>query len=359
MDQFTNLMYSAEMQHAGKHVLMQTLGHPLDFAKTLMQMGYEPFPPTERTFILGTPYLALPNTFQYLKYIKSVDGFLGCYRGLAPRLCQGIVSGAVFRQISARNPFSLKCEPHSDRYNRGGSQVRLDSTRSGALVRGSQVADDFIGLMTNTGWEIISVAVATIASQPFYVICVRSMAQFVGRETKYNSIFSAITTIFQEEGILGFFAGVVPRLIGDVVYISLSASLGYLIRSYFNKETQGTSMEAGVVMLSNIVSSSFTYQFGVVATVMAVNNSSLAVGHYPFTKPYDDWYESWRALAGTKQLKRGSSIIGRYYTGPTVVVNGSRRPTGFHFGPQHSPGLGYKENSFATVYPYITKPAIN
>lgn len=115
-----------------------------------------------------------------------MDGLLGCYRGLGPRICQGIVSGAVFRRISAKNPFIMKSDSQSDRNNRGGSQIRLGSTRSGALVRGSQVADDFIGLMSNTGWEIISVAVATIASQPFYVIGVRSMAQFVGRETKYR-----------------------------------------------------------------------------------------------------------------------------------------------------------------------------
>lgn len=104
-----------------------------------------------------------------------------------------------------------------------------------------------------------------------------------------------------------------------------------------------------------VVTSSFTYQFSVVASVMAVNDSSLAVGHYPFTKSYDDWYQCWRYLAATKQLKRGSSIIGRYYTGPTVVLNGARRPTGFYFGPQHPPGLGFRESIFTSIYPPIPK----
>jgi len=36
-----------------------------------------------------------------------------------------------------------------------------------------------------TGYEIVSVTIANIASQPFYVVAVRTMAQFVGRETKY------------------------------------------------------------------------------------------------------------------------------------------------------------------------------
>jgi hypothetical protein len=92
---------------------------------------------------------------------------------------------------------------------------------------------------------------------------------------------------------------------------------------------------------------------------MAVNESRLAAGNYPFTKAYSDWYECWKALSGTKQLKRGSSIIGRYYTGPTVVINGSRRPTGFYFGPQHPPGLGFKEqDAFKSIHPYIPKPAL-
>lgn len=87
---------------------------------------------------------------------------------------------------------------------------------------------------------------------------------------------------------------------------------------------------------------------------MAVNGSKLAIGNYPFTKKYDDWYECWKALAVAKQLKRGSSIVGRHYTGPTVVINGSKRPTGFYFGPQHPPGLGFKEHQY--TYPYIPRP---
>jgi carrier protein len=124
-----------------------------------------------------------------VKYIKSVDGFMGCYRGLGPRICQSLVASAVFKRVACRNPF-LKQNDANNEQNRCNSQIRLNSARSGGLVRGSQVADDFIGLMSNTGWELISVTIATIASQPFYVIAVRSMAQFVGRETKYRLVGS-------------------------------------------------------------------------------------------------------------------------------------------------------------------------
>lgn len=104
------------------------------------------------------------------------------------------------------------------------------------------------------------------------------------------------------------------------------------------------------------MASSFTYQFQVVASTLAVNNAGLAVGHYPFTSNYKDWYECWRSLAETKQLKRGSSVIGRYYTGPTSRINGATRPSGFYFGPLHQAGLGFREIG-APIYPspYIPK----
>jgi carrier protein len=122
-----------------------------------------------------------------VKYIKSVDGFFGCYRGIAPRICQSIVSQTVYRRFASRNPFQEeKLENEETRGNR--DQLKLSSARSGALIRGSQVAEDFVSMAKNTGWEILSVTASTVASQPFYVIAVRSISQFVGRETKYKYV---------------------------------------------------------------------------------------------------------------------------------------------------------------------------
>jgi len=32
-------------------------------------------------------------------YIKSVDGFVGCYRGLGPKLCASAVSGITYQKV--------------------------------------------------------------------------------------------------------------------------------------------------------------------------------------------------------------------------------------------------------------------
>lgn len=64
--------------------------------------------------------------------------------------------------------------------------------------------------------DIVTHTAGAIISSPFHVISIRMMAQFVGRETKYSSIFGSIIQIYKDEGILGFFSGLIPRLIFDL-----------------------------------------------------------------------------------------------------------------------------------------------
>jgi len=113
------------------------------------------------------------------------------------------------------------------------------------------------------------------------------------------------------------------------------------------------------------VASSFSYQFHVVASTMAVNQSGLVIGDHPYTKKYDDflwgWFECWKNLKSEKQLKRGSSLVGRYYGGPTVIIQGAPRPTNFYFGPTHPKGLGFKElKSGKSIFlPQLPLPTTN
>nr|CAH7754771.1 unnamed protein product [Callosobruchus chinensis] len=58
------------------------------------------------------------------------------------------------------------------------------------------------------------------------------MAQFVGRETKYNGIFSSVKEIYHQNGVLGFFSGLIPRLLGDILSLLLATSLTYAVSHY-------------------------------------------------------------------------------------------------------------------------------
>ena len=91
-----------------------------------------------------------------------------------------------------------------------------------------------------------------------------------------------------------------------------------------------------------MIASSFSYPFQVVANTMIVNNTGLAIGQPPYTRIYENWLDAYATLKAEKQIKRGSSLVGRAYTGPTIMVDGRVRPHGFKFGPVHTPGTCYK-----------------
>ncbi|KAF5306049.1 hypothetical protein FQR65_LT18614 [Abscondita terminalis] len=80
-------------------IIISTASHPLEYAKVLIQIGYEPIAPIPTTTLFGKPALKLPNIFEYVKYIKSVDGFSGCYRGLFPKVCGNLASAIATQKV--------------------------------------------------------------------------------------------------------------------------------------------------------------------------------------------------------------------------------------------------------------------
>jgi len=330
-------------------------GHPFEYAKILIQMGYEPYPPTQGTFF-GKPSLRLPNILQYLKYIKSVDGFFGCYRGLLPRLSQHVVSTVVYNSVAVNNPF-LETDDYQEVDNKSKDKL-INTSASASNVRSSSwiscpkwISSDVKAFLKRTGWDVVCVTAATTASYPLHVVTIRTMAQFVGREIEYSSIWKALVEIYNNDGILGFFKGLFPRLIGDVIYVVISATVIFAFTTQFG-DIQG--MDRVSTLTGGMVANSFAYQYQVVATNMAVNNSGLALGSRPYAKKsYESWYDCWKTLGQDKQLSRGNSMFGRYYLGPVVYANGVLRPVGFHFGPLYSAGFGFQEQSVtgSTTYP--------
>lgn len=52
-------------------MLVNTISHPLEYAKVLIQIGYEPISPKNTRTLFGKPALALPNIFQYGESLTS------------------------------------------------------------------------------------------------------------------------------------------------------------------------------------------------------------------------------------------------------------------------------------------------
>lgn len=59
---------------------------------------------------------------------------------------------------------------------------------------------------------------------------------------------------------------------------------------------------------------------------MAVTNSGLRAGSPPHMPIYNSWIDCWTDLSRRNQIKRGASLLVRYYTGPQVVVAGRLVP---------------------------------
>lgn len=144
--------------------------------------------------------------------------------------------------------------------------------------------------------DLVLHASGIIITHPFQVISIRMMAQFVGRETIYkyaltfwyfwcqsnvslnhvilwwifSSIWSSVKEIFSEEGLFGFFSGLIPKLLCDLTCIALTSTTCYLVNKYYISESGNRTYFAGFIQF---VYASVLYPIQVVSTCMVVTGS--------------------------------------------------------------------------------------
>lgn len=96
------------------------------------------------------------------------------------------------------------------------------------------------------------------------------MAQFVGRERTYTTVWGSVKEIISEEGIGGLFSGLYPKLIADLSCVVLSHTITYILNKYLIKDPVG---QAYCATFTGFVLQSVFYPFQVVSTCMAVSGS--------------------------------------------------------------------------------------
>ncbi|XP_011314223.1 mitochondrial carrier homolog 2-like [Fopius arisanus] len=286
-------------------MLVNTISHPLEYAKVLIQIGHEPSEPIETRTLFGKPALALPNIFQYVRYIKSVDGFAGCYRGLVPNLCANAVNTIAIGK-AMESKYFIKYFPETQARKDEDIDDLPDDKRREIYLR---------ELAKGIACRIIGI----VASHPLDVITLRTMAQFVGGENKYNGIFGSIREVYHENGLLGYYAGLVPRLIANVTTLVLVSASTYFVNKYLIKDKDLRDCTTATM---TFLATTVTYPFLVVYHCMAVNDCGLPAGVPPRMPIYGNWLDCWRHLSSINQSKRGSSLLWRYYTGPQTIING-------------------------------------
>ncbi|KAH9525319.1 Mitochondrial carrier 2 [Bulinus truncatus] len=263
-----------------------------------MQVGHEPLPAeVSKTFIFRKDVLVYPNIFKYLGHVKKVDGFFGLYRGVVPRVLAGTIGNIV--QYNIQDRFK-----QYDEKNKKKDEL-------GNIIK--EAEDEFLPWLKQfakeTSQDTLGRCCGVIVSHPFHVIMVRSMAQFVGRETQYNSLFSSIKEVYQHDGVLGFFAGLVPRLIGEIIAIWVTSFLAKVINKYYIQEKDLKSYTSAAC---GLFVSHFTYPFTLVTNVMAVSGSGLAAGMPPNMPIYDNWWHCMNSLSSEGDLKRGANAFCRF-----------------------------------------------
>uniref|UniRef100_A0A0K8SXR6 Mitochondrial carrier 2 n=1 Tax=Lygus hesperus TaxID=30085 RepID=A0A0K8SXR6_LYGHE len=268
------------------------IGHPLDYVRFLIQIGHEPLPPYPAKTIFGKSIMRLPSILNYVEYIKSRDGWLGLYRGLVPKVLGHVLgSGAA---ITTTDHLKLK-----------GGRNCMDDPSFTEKQR-------FEFLILTLQKSVVERVVFISVSHPFITISARMMASFVGGEEAYSGMFSAVRQIFKEDGLVGFFSGYLPRLIGDIAAVVISTVVVYSINNYIVKEKDLQTLTGAAF---GYYINSQAHPFAVVSSCMTVNNTSLQAGNPPNMLPFKSWISCWKHLKLNNQLQRGSALFFRAYNG--------------------------------------------
>ncbi|XP_037070340.1 mitochondrial carrier homolog 2-like [Pollicipes pollicipes] len=298
--------------HGAAKLALNAALSPLDNAKVLMQIGFEPLPPRPTKTLFGRPALGLPNVFTYMSYMRKRDGFWGLYRGCTARMACQVVSGVTFHQVTSRITFQ-RC---SHRRKTGCDGKREEDLNEEELRKLFMMAT-----LRDLGGRLACI----IITQPLFVVKTRTVAQFVGQEVEHSGVLASLRAIYNENGVLGYFSGLMPRLLGDLLSALLVASLTYVVNNYVVEDREFKAYTASFMAY---IGSALTYPFHVVAACSAVSGSGLAAGSPPFMPLYSSWLDCWSDLKAGNQLKRGGSIFFRYYTGPQVLLGGRVVPVG-------------------------------
>ena len=112
----------------------------------------------------------------------------------------------------------------------------------------------------------------------------------------------------------------VPRALGEAGIIALTSVLTFAINQYVVDDKEFKQYTRHV---TNFISGSLFYPLQVTSACMAVSRSGLAAGYPPKMPLYTGWVDCLKHLRAQGQMKRGSSLFFRYYTGPQVLAPGT------------------------------------
>ncbi|CAJ0955561.1 unnamed protein product, partial [Mesorhabditis belari] len=300
--------------------LVTGLTYPITVVKTLIQLGHEPFPlSTGKIFVFcGRNAYFLPNGFSYAQQLAHAKGLSILWTGLDSALVSFVVGGVAGH---------VATKFLNDHYPAVGGSAEFEGKEEKNMTDHESFRRMLRAAIRDSTVRTFAVACA----RPFTVVCIRQVAQVIGGETKYQSVFHGLRLVGVEEGPGGLFSGFIPQLLGELLVIWGVHSLTYfaeraIIRSGLYEKAaeneQGQKelddVRKAVHFIVPFVVNSAAYPYSVVSTVMAVAGSGLAVSFLPYSPAFPNWMNAWDYLK-PHGLKRGARLFLREQIGAVSV----------------------------------------
>ena len=274
--------------------------HPLRLVKLLVQLGHEPVPPERRfNFLFQRYFYYYPGIIDYAGHIVHSEGWNGLYRGVGGAMVSDGV-GAI--TAMALQPIITTAVDSLPSYS-GNTDPREVGSLSYLLTRTSRM---FLV-------SVLSKCAVQIVIHPFEVVTIRSVAQFIGKETVYNEVWSSLREIYQAEGLSGLYSGLAPALLGHVCSCIIYSSLALL----FDIITSNISNNMGKVVVRTFIAfpllayipQSISYPLNLMSSLMAVNDTGLAAGAPPRYPAFKGMAGCFRYLKSSGNMYRGFNIL--------------------------------------------------
>ncbi|XP_033170054.1 mitochondrial carrier homolog 2 [Drosophila mauritiana] len=266
-------------------VAYNALLYPYEMAKVLIQLGHEPLQakPFLMRLFQRRPRLFLPSVHEYVQHIQNRDGYTGMYRGLTARLAASIVDYLL-------------------------GDLLLTALHFAPYKRGPEEGLSFKEFLWNLTRNSLRLATVVVITHPFYVVMVRQIAQFVGREHVYEGLVGSLMIVAQREGCAGLFAGMVPRLLGEWSVLFITSALSHLCRRLLPmSDLQHQYNTVVIQMMASLVA----YPLEVTCACMAGTGAPLTACEPPSMPLYNHWVDCLADLYARGGQNRGAYLFWR------------------------------------------------
>ena len=282
--------------------------YPVRYIHRLVQLGYEPMLPQRRfSFVFQRYMYYYPGVVGYARSIAERDGWKALYRGVGTLFASdmaGFLAHSTIHPViqSAVNKIPMPFY-RSEQGDVPDTDPAYKESLPYILTKASRM---FIGsVLTNCTVQLVV--------HPFQVVSMRTIAQYIGQESIYNSLLGSIREIYNTQGIRGFYTGIIPALLGHLCTCVIHSSLWLM----FEIIVANINHDVGKIVLKTFVAApllayipgSYSYPLFLMSNVMAVNNCGLAAGLPPRAPHFISWRDCYTHLKSTGELYRGSVIL--------------------------------------------------